>query len=112
MKKTILAIAAILATAGLAAADDTSSRFVYGDAAPQMGAPVASASLGYATAAFAIMPTGQAGGDWNDRYGDRAPSSIVVNPPSTIDYSAAASIGAAGQRHMFGASLHILGGSN
>jgi hypothetical protein len=112
MKKAILAIAAILATTGLATADDISSRFVYGDAAPRMNAPVAPGGLGYSANAFAIMPTGQAGGDWNDRYGDRAPPSVVVNPPAAIDYSAAASIGAAGPRRTLSVSPRILDGSN
>lgn len=109
MKKTILAIAAILATTGLAAANDTSSRFVYGDAAPQMNTQN---GFGLAVKEFAIMPTGQGGGDWNDRYGDRAPSSAVVNPPAAIDYSAAASIGAAGPGRSLSISPRILGGSN
>lgn len=112
MKKTILAIAAILATTGLAAANDISSRFVYGDAAPQMNTPAAQGGVGLSTREFAIMPTGREGGDWNDRYGDRAPASAVVNPPAAIDYSAAASIGAAGPRRTLSVSPRILGGSN
>ncbi|MGB3389843.1 MAG: hypothetical protein WBA88_17875 [Pseudaminobacter sp.] len=112
MKKTILAIAAILVTTGVAAANDISSRYVYGDAAPRINAPVEPRGLGYPSTTFSIMPTHNNGGDWNDRYGDRAPASVIMKAPNAVDYSAASSIGAAGPRHSLSVSPRILDGSN
>lgn len=112
MKKTILAFAAILATTGMAAANDISSRYVYGDAAPRINEPVGLHGLGYPSTTFSIMPTQNNGGVWNDRYGDRAPASVVMKAPNAIDYSAASSIGAAGPHHSLSVSPRILDGSN
>ncbi|MGB3389626.1 MAG: hypothetical protein WBA88_16765 [Pseudaminobacter sp.] len=111
MNRHILAIAAIFVTSGVTAADGISSRYVYGDAAPQINAPIETSRIDYPSSAFAIKSTVQNGNTWNDRYGDRAPSSAVVSPTAAIDYSEISSIGAS-RPHSLGASPRILHGSN
>lgn len=112
MKKAILAIAAILVTSGVAAANDISSRYFHGDAAPPINAPLKTLEFGYPSTTFSIMPTQRNGGVWNDRYGDRAPDSVIMNAPDATDYSSAASIGAAGPQRSLGESPRVLDGSN
>lgn len=111
MNRHILAIATIFATSGVTAADGISSRFVYGDAAPTVNAPIRTNSVDYPSNAFGMMPNRQDREISNDRYGDRAPSSIVANPATGMSYSLTRSIGTSGLPSV-GTSPRMLYGSN
>jgi hypothetical protein len=67
MKKTLVALAAVLATSGIAMANDYTGGLQY-------ETPKASHQL------------------HNDRYGDAAPRSVVVKAPSVPNYSGSAAL--------------------
>lgn len=90
--KTLYTLAALLVTSGTALAGDISSRYVYGDAAPAMEAPAVSGIYGY-PGELSLAELGQTEtSTWNDRFGDAAPRSIVVNPVGVFGFVAETSM--------------------
>lgn len=92
MKKTIIALTAVLMASGAAMADDFSGNLKYeapaaqrtvndryGDAAPSV-VVVNPRGFDFSGAASATQPGAREQTHWNSRYGDAAPPLVVVNP--------------------------------